>query len=173
MKKGDLLEVLHTVEGNLKHWLNRPELWNTLDVDYEPPRVERLWTSLDDLGVPRHRAYLHRIHPCDKPLFHPHPWPSAVRIVSGRYEMDVGSESYDDPEPWVTATVILDAPSEYEMIDKSGWHSVKPIGCPSLSVMVTGPKWNRWIPKPEMKLHPLSDETKSELLTQFKHYYKP
>jgi len=33
--------------------------WNTLEVLYEAPRVERLWTQLGP-----NRLSLHRIHPC-------------------------------------------------------------------------------------------------------------
>lgn len=173
MKKGDLLEVLHMVESKLPLWLTASGIWNTLDVNYEPPRVERLWVALDRLGATGHRAYLHRIHPCQEPLFHPHPWPSAVRVVSGRYEMDLGAESMEDPDPMVLSTIVLSAPSEYEMLEKWGWHSVKPLGCPSLSVMVTGPVWrNGTTPHAHGQLSPLSDETKTELLEAFRHYYK-
>lgn len=127
------------------------DYWSTLDVDYEPPRVERLWKPLPNEDA---RIYLHRIHPCEKALFHPHPWPSAVMILSGRYEMGVGFGS-GEQEPPVAARTILAAGSCYEMDHPDGWHWVRPIGGPSLSVMITGLPWKRWSPSPEKKLNPL------------------
>ena len=47
----------------------KPEIWNTLDVDYFPPRVERVWTQVDE----NHRLFIHVIHPTTEPcLFHKH-----------------------------------------------------------------------------------------------------
>ena len=36
------IEVLKSLESDIKELLNKPEVWSTLDVDYFPPRVERL-----------------------------------------------------------------------------------------------------------------------------------
>lgn len=164
-----ILNVLHDAESQFRKLLREPDRWNTLDVDYEPPRVERLWLQFND----EYRLYLHRIHPCAKPLFHPHPWPSGVRVVSGRYEMDVGYESREDwsGPPAVAATIILSAPSEYEMTDPLAWHSVKPMAVPSLSVMVTGRPWGRPSPRPSKKLNPLTEKAKKSLLKDFRSAY--
>jgi hypothetical protein len=99
--------------------------------------VERLWTNVAD-GM---RLNLHRIHPCVKALLHPHPWPSAVVIGDGIYEMETGYSSSDTASPVIVATMLLSAGSGYEMIHPHGWHSVRPIGGPSLSVMLTGKPW--------------------------------
>lgn len=139
MTPGSLLRVLDN------YWYELPELldehssvWRTLDVDYEPPRVERLWRQLGP-----YRLMLHRIHPCEKALFHPHPWPSAVRVVSGRYEMGVsqGHVLLNEHQPEV-ARLILTAGSQYEMVHPLAWHYVRPLDEPSLSVMVTGKPWD-------------------------------
>ena len=47
------------------------------------------------------RIYLHRIYPCapGEALFHPHLWPSAMRILSGEYEMAVGYGAGRVPRP--------------------------------------------------------------------------
>lgn len=160
-----MLQTLYNVE---KAWLREmiadPAGWNTLDVMYEPPRVERLWRQVDD-DV---RVFLHRIHPCDKALFHPHPWPSAVHVLSGSYWMEIGFGAGQE-EPRRAATTILEAGSRYEMVDPDGWHSVRPVGGPSLSVMVTAKPWKRWSPKPNITLSGFSEETRAELLTLFDH----
>ena len=36
------IEILKLLEPNIKTLLNNSDIWNTLDVDYFPPRVERL-----------------------------------------------------------------------------------------------------------------------------------
>lgn len=173
MDAARILEVLAEAEKNLPKWLENREAWDTwhsLDVDYEPPRVERVWRDLPD-GF---RLLLHRIHPCDKALFHPHPWPSAVKILSGRYEMGVGYLPEGDDgtkNPPVTVLTELAAGSSYVMVEPRGWHWVRPLGVPSLSVMITGPKWDRWSPKPAFKLNPLTREEHHRLCQDFRDFY--
>lgn len=166
VRPGQMLQILYNVE---QAWLrdflaDAPEHWSTLDVDYEPPRVERLWRQVDDTV----RVYLHRIHPCKKALFHPHPWPSAVHVLSGSYEMAIGYGA-GEAEPAKGATAIFEAGSRYEMIDPDCWHSVRPLGGPSLSVMITDTPWKRWSPKAPGKLKGLPPETRTELLALFRH----
>ena len=82
-----MLDVLEAVEQKLPELLRDEAGWNSLFIDYHPPTVERLWRTWGE-----YRVSLHRIHPCERgtALFHPHPWPSAMRILSGEYEMAVG-----------------------------------------------------------------------------------
>lgn len=107
------------------------DAWESLDIDYELPRVERLWRQVEGL-----RVYLHKIHPCKTALNHPHPWPSAVEILSGDYEMGL---SLGDAE---VSRMVLASGSRYEMVNPHGWHYVRPFGPPSLSLMVTAPPWD-------------------------------
>lgn len=139
------LQALYEVEKVIPALLQESiDSWLSLDIDYEPPHVERLWrpyTLKDGSGV---RICLHRIHPCEKALLHPHPWPSAVRILSGEYEMGVAGinqvplsgETLPAGKP--LAIIRLKAGSSYEMTNKFGWHYVKPLGEVSLSIMVMG-----------------------------------
>jgi|SRR5208282_557443 len=165
-KKGDLLYALRTADRIWPNMLDMwPEKWSSLDVDYEPPRVERLWCQIGE-----HRLYLHRIHPCNKALFHPHPWPSAVKILSGRYEMGIGrSAGFLNPPELVTC--VLAADSEYEMIEPNGWHYVRPLDGPSLSIMVTASPWPLRHPadkRPSTTLKPLSDADARSLIQEFR-----
>ncbi len=183
MDDGDMLAVLTRAEralgsANAVGLLNDTAGWNTLDVDYEPPRVERLWREFED-----GRLYLHRIHPCEKALYHPHPWPSAVKIITGSYEMGIGYHVWGGrPATWMrvpTSNEIVGAPPyaslqvltagcTYEMIRPGGWHYVRPLGGTSYSIMVTGPKWDGlWSPKANHKLNPLSSVAKEEILEAF------
>jgi hypothetical protein len=168
MKQWDMLWVLEQIEAKLGVLLSDPpEAWASLDIDYEPPRVERVWRQVHVSGQD-YRLYLHRIHPCEQALFHPHPWPSAVKVCSGSYEMEVGHGAGQDKPP-VTATVRLTWGSSYEMMHPDGWHSVRPLGGVSHSLMVTGATWDRWSPKPSgYKLGALKAEQKLEILEAFK-----
>lgn len=157
-----LVPDLRQLELALAALPDMPGGWGSLDVDYEPPRVERAWRDLDN-GL---RLYLHRIHPCERALYHPHPWPSSVKILSGSYEMGIGYGHGVDPPPRA-ATVILGAGASYEMLDPDGWHYVRPIGGPSLSVMITGAPWSRRHPgekKPKKGLRPLETEALRQLV---------
>ena len=83
-----MLHLLHAIEADLPLLLTNTDGWASLDIDYHPPRVERVFRDLDGA-----RVSLHVIHPCEpeQALFHPHPWPSAMRVLSGTYEMGVGA----------------------------------------------------------------------------------
>ncbi len=154
----------------------RKPQWSTLDVRYEPPHVERLWTTLDQEGV---RLYLHRIHPCgpNEALCHPHPWPSAVEVVSGAYEMTVhygdplGDPFFPNSIPPEAARLVLTAGSTYEMVNTHGWHSVRPIEKPSLSIMIAGAPWSstgRYSPGKGRNTSGLTDAVRDSIIEQFR-----
>src|SRR5262245_32103375 len=91
-----MLDVLEAFEKELPRLLADEGAWQSLYVDSHPPVVERLWRPWR-----AGRAYLHRIHPCGpgEALFHPHPWPSAMRVLEGEYEMAIGYGSGVVPPP--------------------------------------------------------------------------
>lgn len=91
-----------------------------------------------------------------------------MRVISGSYEMEVG---YGKEKPPIADQIVMGAGSEYEMTDPNGWHSVRPIDTPLLSLMVTGALWNRSSPKSDRALQPLSREQQMELLWRFHEHY--
>lgn len=132
------IEVLKSLESDIKELLNKPEVWSTLDVDYFPPRVERLWTIHKG-----YRIFLHTIHPTDKTcLYHKHRWPAAFKQLSGSYEMgitysedEISSDyAYDIP---TLVRFIVSPGSYYEMTQTDCLHFVKPQGELSNSIMIT------------------------------------
>lgn len=141
--------------------------WQTLDVNYEEPRVERLWMQMGN-----YRIYLHVIHKCARGirgLYHPHPWASAVEILAGSYWMDLGREVYGMPMP--TARLLLTTGSKYEMPTPDGWHRVEPVTPVVLSVMVTGDRFTRSIPAstvPKYSLGPLREGRAEEIIEMFR-----
>lgn len=134
--------------------------WRSLDIDYHPPRVERLVRS-----VGASRLSLHRIHPCEpgQALFHPHRWPCAVVLLSGRYEMGVGWGPGSEAPP-VASRLILGPGARYEMCERDAWHYVRPLDEPVVSVMLSGEPWHRPSPRPNRTLGPLSEAAAAELL---------
>lgn len=153
--------------------------WESLDVNYRPPHVERLWRPLGE-----GRVFLHRIEPCDAKdaLFHPHPWPSEMLVFGpGGYRMLVGAGAGTTrPEIVLDQLVEHSAPTHpyrYRMNHPDGWHAVIPVGEPVYTVMVTGRPWKRPIPRETVevsgKLSPLSDERKRQMRLDFDDLWGP
>jgi hypothetical protein len=165
-----VLEVLEDVERDLPQLLGEGHAagWQSVFVDYHPPYVERLWRP----WIHGFRISLHRIYPCAtiESLFHPHPWPQAVRVLDGNYEMGVGYGKGDIPPP-IAQKIIVRGGFSYEMTDPDGWHYVRPIGTPSLSLMVTGMPWSRTAPKSTKVLGPLDQSKVAHLLIAFMNFY--
>lgn len=138
-----MLDILYAVEKELPVLLQDENAWKSLYVDYHPPTVERLWLPWSE-----YRINLHRIHPCerDEALFHPHPWPSAMRVLSGEYEMAVGY-GQGETQPPIAALMIASGDFRYEMTEPDAWHYVRPLREPTMSLMVTGKPWDRPSPK--------------------------
>jgi hypothetical protein len=93
-----------------------------------------------------------------------------MRLVSGSYEMGQGNGKGTDL-PEVSSVVVLAPGSAYEMGHPDAWHYVRPVGAASMSVMVTGDKWERSAPKNSESLRELSAERTAELLSFFHRYY--
>lgn len=164
-----MLEILHQVEQKLPELLKNLLDWNSVDVDYHDPRVERLWRQYDE-----NRIMLHCIHPCktEDALMHPHPWPSAMRILEGVYEMGVSYSDQRRVSPPIAAKINLVAGVDYEMTDPDGWHYVRPVNGRVYTIMVTGAPWNNDSPKSTKKLIALSDIRKRELADKFLSFYR-
>jgi hypothetical protein len=162
-----MLDILYAVEKELPGLLQDERGWNSLYVDYHPPIVERLWR-----GWHEYRINLHRMHPCEpgEALFHPHPWPSAMRVLAGEYEMAVGYGAGEAAPPFA-ALLIASGDFRYEMTDPDAWHYVRPIGAPTMSLMVTGKPWERWSPRSEKPLRPLSAEQSGPIFQFFREHY--
>ena len=162
----NMLKSLNEAILQLPSLLRKPEIWKSLLIDYDHPVVERVYTGLPN----GNRLSLHVIHPCDENqvFFHPHPWPSAVYIASGNYKMKVGYGS-GLKTPTISHTLVLAQGSSYEMTDPNSWHSVQPEDSESCSVMLSGPEWNREMPKmPESRLRPLTEDRKIEIMQVFR-----
>lgn len=165
-ERAPLLNALVDCEQVLPELLQDEDAWQSLWIDYHPPIVERVWRQHGNF-----RIYLHRIYRAepDDVLFHPHPWPSAMRVLEGQYEMAVGYGEGPQPPP-VMMRLILGPNDVYEMNHPHGWHSVRPVTETTLSLMVTGTPWQqRAIEK--MSLDPLSANRKARLLRAARKYY--
>ena len=162
-----MLDLLHKAELALPALLHDATKWKSVFVDYHHPFVERLWCEWFES-----RIYLHRIHPCGagEALFHPHPWPSAMKVLGGSYEMAIGYGEAET-EPPIAARLILGAGSEYEMTDPNAWHYVRPLNAPSISLMVSSKPWARTSAKSKHPLSELALQKRQEILAFFRSVY--
>src|SRR5262245_43234601 len=134
-----LYHMLDVAESQMSRWLNDPDGWKSVLIDYEKPTVERLWRSFDNASD--YRVFLHRIEPCleQESLWHPHPWPSIVRVVrcNGEYVHRVGYDRHTDDEPPVAIEQRIRGTVTYVIDDPNTWHSVA-CSQESWSIMVVG-----------------------------------
>lgn len=179
MRDGDMLARLARAEQALgSHLLDDIDGWELIDATYETPRVERLWRDFED-----GRLCLHRLHPCEKAIFHPHRCASAMKIVDGTYEMALGYQEGAPskeplrpgkmpPAPPYAALVVLTKGCAYEMLRPGSWHHVRPLGAPACTVMVTGgPVWEgAWVGVGQVR-DLIGPETKRNLFDLFRGFY--
>lgn len=171
-ERGVILNVLDLSNHHFK----------SLDVDYFPPRVERI-----SICVGNYRLYFHVLHPCPEgsSLYHSHPWESAIHVISGTYEMglsfstdendliDIESGKYNEIRKQTEiAKIIAHEGMYYEMMHKHGWHYVRPVGKqPCYSVMITGNLLYKGGKAP-YELKELSDQRITQIKQWFfDHYY--
>ena len=165
MRAHEMLHVLQQIEERLPSMLHHPFTeWVGVDLDGESPRIERLWTQVEQF-----RVCLDRIHSSTTASMHRHHWPSAMHVVSGRLEMSVGSGSGSTP-PIVAATVLLNECNRFEMIHPDGWHAIRSLNGPVMSVVVTAPAWDR--EHAEVPAKPLSSEGREAILRFFRERYR-
>jgi hypothetical protein len=166
-----MLNKLIEIEKNILDYLSDENSWNSVYVDYHHPYVTRLWRQIG-----QERIYLHKILPCEtnQSLLHTHPWPSAMKVIKGRYEMGVGySENASTSTPVIASTLILPKHSYYEMADINSWHYVRPLDdSPSYSLMITGKPWGRESPKSDYVLGELRNYEKTDIFSVFFDEYK-
>ena len=164
--------ILSIIEKELPYLLADENNWKSVYVDYHKPFVKRLYTNFV-YEEQNYRIYLHQIEFChiNEALFHPHPWPSIMKLLSGSYNMIIGyGEGLNEPP--VAVTLELPTGTIYEMSEINGWHAVAPVVDSSFSLMITGEPWQRESHKSTKTLHPLSLEEKNIILDFFKNIYK-
>ena len=165
-----LATLKHVEAAVLPELLRDPARWASVDITYHPPHVERLWTS-----VPEGRLFLHRIGTCARgdALYHPHDWPSAMKILRGRYEHGIGvagagAQSSADVE--VLSVAELAAGTYYEMVNPRVWHWVRPLEV-VYTLMLAGPPYGadtrQPFPKPDARQGPLASARAQALLAEF------
>lgn len=182
-------DILNQIEKELPKLLEQDD-WESIDIDYHPPRVERVWRRWGD-----YRINLHRLHPCkeDEALFHPHPWPSIVRVIDGGYwtklgmatwvESDFRENNLFNREPVVyirkpyPSHELFAGPGSI-LIDNvmRSWHSVAPTEV-TYSLMITGKPWGmkHWkeglVVKPNAELKTIKPDSIESIKCMFKLHY--
>lgn len=169
----DLKEIIKD-QRFLKVLLNNHQIWESKNIDYTEPVVERLWMPINDW-----RLSLHVIHPCeaDQAYLHPHVWQSAMYVlpIGGLYEHTIGVRltGGDEAMDFLACKQIVEGGMYYEMTERHAIHSVRPIAQPVFTIMLSGkPIWKEnscTVPK---NLVPLPDKRKEEILLTFKNYFE-
>ena len=181
-----MIDILKKIEREqILDILSQPiEKFKTLYVDYEHPYVERLQYNLED----GYRLFFHVIHTCktEVALYHPHPWPSAMHILEGKYETGVSysevEEHYKHTETGelneliakneVAKFIISDNPSGsayYQMPNWKGWHYVRPITI-CHTTMITHTQWYKGN-KATKELYPIETERAIWIKDWFYNWY--
>ena len=178
-----MIEELKSIikDERFKVLLNNPDIWESKDVDYTTPRVERVWMPINDK-----RLSLHVIHPCEEgeAYLHPHVWETAMYVlpIGGKYEHGISilkskcfptAEEKINGEPDLLCRQEFRGDVYYEMLNEHTTHYVRPIGLPVFTIMLSGkPIWKDNACTLPKKLVSLSDERKKEILLTFKQYFE-
>lgn len=163
------LDALKVAELDMPRLLSEREAWHGMDITYNKPHIRRAWREWG-----QGRVYVHWIDGCfkEEAYMHPHPWPSAIRILEGKYTMRLGFKRDDKVE--VISTQEFIKGSAYEMTNPLGWHSIQPqSGSFVLSLMVTGTPFDPSPEKPCKREYPaLTKYELDEMLWMASRYYK-
>lgn len=177
-----MIDILKKIEKEeILGLLSNPDNFKSLDVDYYPPRVERIWTQLGE-----YRLAFHYLHPCDKDqaLYHPHPWPSAIHQLDGEYETGI---TFSDDQMLHTnnntgqanetlrsieaAKFIFKGDVYCQMLHRNGFHYVRPITL-CRSTMLMGAQFDNIVKNPATKqLNSLSYDRTNEIRLWFYDKY--
>lgn len=169
IRKGDMLNILSSTEKYLSEWLLHPDKWASLLIDHEEPILERLWRRITFNRHP-YRLCLHRLraaHQQAESFYHNHPWPLAVKVIAGSYEMIYGFGE----KPSQTTKIILKAGDAYEMIDPQMGHAIKPLVDNSLTLMLIGSSWSKSRESLTTTFKPLAPSKKDKILKLFQNFY--
>jgi len=164
-----MLEVLVAVEVALPDLLGDESAWTGLYAASERPALTRLWRQWGE-----YRVYLHAFEPCsaEEAFSHPHPWKFAIRILDGCYEMVVGMSADPTVVPTVSAKMLFEPGSCYEMTHPHGFHAIRPVGGPSHSLMVAGPViWPENRARGNAPTRPLTGEERTGMFQYFHAWY--
>jgi hypothetical protein len=134
----DTLELIESMIETQDNYMGTDmDGWQSMLIDYHKPFVERVWRQQGQF-----RVLIHRIHACtrEEALLHPHPWPSAMRVINGSYEMGVtyGATGRDHRVNPVAAVIRGSSGMRYEMTDPKAWHYVRPLSDTVLTLMIAG-----------------------------------
>ena len=161
-----MLDVLAQLEQALPAMLMDESIWQSLYVDYHPPIVERLWTRWREYRASCTESILASASRlCSTLILGPPLCASSTGNTRWQSVLVQGCLSRPSPLSWFRGDF------RYEMTHPDSWHYVRPLGAPTLSLMVTGKPWDRESHKSGKPLQPLRTEQVAELLRLFRARY--
>ncbi len=141
-----MLDKLDIALGMLQYndfeMLDEVEKWQSMIINRRKPHTFRAFRIFNYEPLAGCRLCLHRFEPCEEheAFMHPHPWPSAMIVLDGKYRMRVGASADLKSNPVVVMDEILTGGSRYNMLEPLGWHSVQPLTT-CWSIMINGAPW--------------------------------
>jgi hypothetical protein len=149
-----MLEQLKMTMSYLSPLLNQPERWDSLIVNRRKPHTYRVFTYFRQKNplVPEFRVCLHKFESCHdhEAFLHPHPWPGAFLILSGRYKMNIGLAPNKTDRPQNVSTFELCKDSMYEITNPLTFHSVIPLET-TYTIMINNEPWPETIVHKEVR----------------------
>lgn len=168
-----MLDKLNEALKTLPELLENIENWDSLIINRRKPHTYRVFTQLPN----NLRLCLHKFNECDQheAFLHPHPWPGAFMVMSGRYKMEVGHSISRTDMPDMVMQVVLPKWSQYEITNPMTWHSVTPLTT-TYTIMVNGEPWDGNTAHRDVRttkgkdLERMPTEELAEHLALFKHF---
>lgn len=142
MNEEGMLIALSAARFALPDLMKDRTRWSSLIVNRRKPWTYRAFTNFEYNGHDL-RVCLHRFATCEEheSFLHPHPWPGAFVLLSGRYVMNVGLSVDRFSRPATALKVILGPGSRYAITNPLTWHSVTPLE-ECWTIMVNGKPWD-------------------------------
>lgn len=159
-----MLNSLYEIEKNLATHLEDKNSWKSLYIDYDKPYIKTLYKTIGE-----HTVYLTEICFCHPGEIIPKssPWPFAMKIISGSYEMTFGFSKVDTISH--TTKLILSRDSYYEGTDIQAKHGLRALEKNSFALVVTGKPWSN--KKYNYPLRHLANNESNEIFNAFNKAY--
>lgn len=169
MLKNSLCEKLLEFEEILPELLTEKDAWKSINVNHQAPSVKRIWRNWQG-----YRINLHKLTKVDgkEEYFHSHPWPIAIRLLTGSYQM---CYEFVQDEQVMTGVEIITPETPYCMENPNDKHSIKLLDNTIYSLMINGKAWasNNELAEQEIIAHnleTLSSKDIEEIFSVAKEY---
>jgi hypothetical protein len=162
-----MIDVLNKLIPEVLETIPEDHEWDSLIINKRKPYTYRIFRQFG-----KYRVCLHKFDPCsfEEAFAHPHPWPGAFMVLSGRYLHSVGVAPDAFSEPELVYQQEVGPYSPYCISNPLIWHSVQPLQT-TYTIMVNGAPFEnphkavRTTKGKDLKV--MDDKDKCKLLAKF------